>query len=201
MAEAAGLVIGVVGLATLFDTCIAAFDKVDTYHQYGSTNRQLQVRFENQKFLLEDFKSRAATMDDKTLPHGPGMDMYESAREQRIKDTLICINESLEAINRHLEHRTRSASPALAIPMGDPALGHVRNTAKTKPSLRHKIKFAVGGKDRLAEQVDWFEKMVQGLSDLSTPTNAPSSGMDLSRYSSHQGHSPSSCIPNHDPLS
>lgn len=173
--EPIGLAVGVVGLAGLFEACIAAFDRVDVYRQYGSTERQLQNRFENQKFLLEDWGARAGiAVHSKQSPKSPQIDTtLEGRRNHRIKETLTCIYESLEAINRHFRHHGHAVTPALFLPMGG-------NTGAAKPSPLSKLKWATGGKQRLVEQVDWFENMVKTLGDL-IDGSMPSATMEQGR--------------------
>lgn len=119
----------------------------------------------------------------------------ERKRKQRIAETLKRIYESLEAINKHFGHHANTESPAFALPLQDTMDGHTGAVAKQKPSRLHKLKWATGDKQRLIEQVEWFENMVQVLDDLAPPVHAPLLGMKLHSFPSSIGEASHSNLP------
>jgi len=171
--EVTGLVVGVAGLAGLLEACIAVFDRVDQYRQYGSTSRHLQTRFENQKFLLEQWRVRAGiTVHESPLETRMTELTLEDRRKEHVVDTLECIRESLQAITEYFQRNPNASSAALKLPLRGKTKRHGGGAGKAKPSPWMRVKWAVGDKDRLTEQVEWFETMVQALHDLVPPLSS-----------------------------
>ncbi|KAB5581180.1 hypothetical protein GE09DRAFT_1085410 [Coniochaeta sp. 2T2.1] len=51
--EATGLIVGVVGLAGLFNSCLEAVDKVQSYGTFGSESQPLDAQFKAIKARFE----------------------------------------------------------------------------------------------------------------------------------------------------
>jgi hypothetical protein len=52
--ETAGLIIGVAGLAGLFNSCLEAVDKVQSYQMFGTDSHVLDTRFKVARAALSD---------------------------------------------------------------------------------------------------------------------------------------------------
>lgn len=93
--EAAGLSVGLLGL---IDSCISAYDKVDAYREYGVASQRLQTRFENQRYLLEQFQAGLADSgDEPSLEGQTAMLALDQKRRRRIEETLKRIRDYLKS--------------------------------------------------------------------------------------------------------
>jgi hypothetical protein len=151
--ETAGLVIGVAGVAGLFNSCLEAVDKVQSYQTFGTDSHVLDTRFKVARARFERWGLGVGIEQGKLLPdHHPALD--DKDKSTLVTDVLHTIIKIIcDASNAPLR-RTRAVGPG-----DDDSSGLHRPYAVTSESRRRKM----GGR---TEQVELFETLVQQLHHL-----------------------------------
>ncbi|OAQ89061.1 ankyrin repeat domain-containing protein 52 [Purpureocillium lilacinum] len=164
--EAAGLVIGVAGLAGLFNSCLEAVDKVQSYQTFGADSHVLDTRFQVAKARFERWGQGVGIEKGKLQPyHHLALDDKETSTV--VTDVLhIIIKAICDAGNT--PRRTRAAGPG-----DDSSSLHGLRTPYASDSRRRKLTWALWGKGARTEQVELFEKLVQELHNLVPPRSHP----------------------------
>lgn len=148
--EVAGLAIGVVGIAGIFNTCLDSLARFQSYRSSNAESHLLDTRFRAARARFEQWGVGVGISNGKLLPdHHPGLDN---------KDTAGVIEDVLHIITKVI---CDNANVHSRLPDGS-------YTGPTQPR-RKRLKWALGGKADRVEQVDVFEKLVQQLYNLVHP--------------------------------
>jgi hypothetical protein len=163
--ETAGLIVGVAGLAGLFNSCLEAVDKVQSYLTFGTDSHALDTRFKTTKVRFERWGPAVGIKQGKlSEDHHSALDnddVSTAVRDLLHNIKLICdASDASSAPGR----RTRAIGPGNAGSSGSQRQ-HPPHSA-TSESKRCKLVWALWGKTGRTEQVELFEKLVQGLHDL-----------------------------------
>ncbi|KAF5007164.1 hypothetical protein FDECE_6474 [Fusarium decemcellulare] len=157
--ETAGLVVGVVGIAGLFNSCLETVNKFQLYQAFGADAHALDTRFRAAKARFERWGPGVGIEQGRLMPnHHPGLDDKGTATV--VTDMLsiiaktICDNAQLRRTTEHLDD------------------GRPHGPAST--SRRRKLAWALWGKDGCVERVELFEKLVQELHNLVPPNTEKS---------------------------
>ena len=169
--EPAGLVIGVAGLAGLFNSCLEAVDKVQSYQTFGTDSHVLDTRFKVAKTRFERWGPGVGIKQGKLLPnHHPALDDNDTSAV--VTDLLYIIIKAICDASNAPQRRTQATGPD-----DDDSSGlHVSGLpfAAASRSRRGKMSWALWGKRGRVEQVELFEKLVQELHNLVPPTTGES---------------------------
>jgi hypothetical protein len=186
--EIAGLA---VGLAGLFGLCKDAIEQIDTYKNFGPESRQLSTRFllNKQIFLLwaENVGINGQGCLKMKDSHHPNLDNPEIA--SMVEKALLSIREILDA--------TVITSSIRRVATGDdnplPPLSGFESSSKklrnlnSSHSKRDKIGWVLGGKNRLAKELDMFGDLVEKLRTLVPVQQAGESDSTLSELTFSKG--------------
>ncbi|KAH6694063.1 ankyrin repeat-containing domain protein [Plectosphaerella plurivora] len=167
--EAAGLAIGIVGLAGLFTTCQSIVDKFSSYQNFDSESRALEVEFNAYKAKFERWGqtsgiSNAAGSDDESSTELPG---HGRRRDHDPRSTLEnpqtqgALTDVLQAIIDELNSLMPKATPAHAM------ANQMRN--KVSDSKRSRLGWAVSRKKARTENIARFQRLVDALYSLVPP--------------------------------
>lgn len=200
--EVTGLIVGVASLAGLFEACVAAFERVDTYRQFAHASAQLQTQFETQKFLMKDWGARynlVSPTESSQEAFGPGLlprraSGFKDAGNPRSVQLPPRLRPSSELPSRleasldgERKQRVEETLACIRDLLQDinhylekhglveqPASGPSQSAdaEAKKPSKRSRLEWATGGKSRLVEQVDRFQNMVESLYKLAPPVDS-----------------------------
>ncbi|KAH7230633.1 prion-inhibition and propagation, helo domain-containing protein [Fusarium redolens] len=169
--EPAGLVIGVAGLAGLFNSCLEAVDKVQSYQTFGTDSHVLVTRFKAAKTRFERWGPGVGIKQGNLLPnHHPALDDNDTSAV--VTDLLYIIIKAICDASNAPQRRTRATGPDVNDSSGlhEPGLPF----AAASRSRRGKMSWALWGKRGRVEQVELFEKLVQELHNLVPPTTGES---------------------------
>jgi hypothetical protein len=169
--EPAGLVIGVAGLAGLFNSCLEAVDKVQSYQTFGTDSHVLDTRFKAAKIRFERWGPDVGIKQGKLLPnHHPVLDDNDTSAV--VTDLLHIIIKTICDASNSPQRRTRATGPDVDDSSGlhEPGFPF----AAASRSRRGKMSWALWGKRGRVEQVELFEKLVQELHYLVPPTTGES---------------------------
>ncbi|RKK61956.1 hypothetical protein BFJ69_g17066 [Fusarium oxysporum] len=169
--ESAGLVIGVAGLAGLFNACLEAVDKVQSYQTFGTDSHVLDTRFKAAKTRFERWGPGVGIKQGKLLPnYHPALDDHDTSAV--VTDLLHIIIKTICDASNSPQRRTRATGPDVddSSALHEPGLPF----AAASPSRRGKMSWALWGKRGRIEQVELFEKLVQQLHYLVPPTTGAS---------------------------
>ncbi|RSL58329.1 hypothetical protein CEP51_014090 [Fusarium floridanum] len=161
--ESAGLVIGVAGLAGLFNSCLEAVDKVQSYQTFGTDSHVLDTRFKAAKTRFERWGLGVGIKQGKLLPnYHPVLDDNDTSVV--VTDLLCIIVKAICDASNAPQRRTRATGPDVDDSSGlhEPGLPF----AAASRSRRGKMSWALWGKRGRVEQVELFEKLVQELHNL-----------------------------------
>ncbi|KAL2686886.1 hypothetical protein Neosp_004429 [[Neocosmospora] mangrovei] len=164
--EATGLVVGVAGLAWLFNSCLEAVDKVQSYRTFGTDSRVLDTRFKVAKVRFERWGLGVGIEQGRLLPdHHSALD--DRSTSTVVTDLLQIIIKTICDVNNEPSRRTRAAGPS------DDEFSILHQSkapyAVTSESRKQRITWALWGKGGRTEQVELFEKLVQELHNLVPP--------------------------------
>ncbi|KAM6517781.1 hypothetical protein FSOLCH5_006549 [Fusarium solani] len=166
--ETAGLVIGVAGVAGLFNSCLEAVDKVQSYQTFGTDSHVLDTRFKVARARFERWGPGVGIEQGKLLPdHHSALDDKDTSTV--VTDVLHIIIKAICDASNAPPRRTRAAGPG-----DDDSSGLHRPYAVTSESRRRKMTWAFWGKVGRTEQVELFEKLVQELHNLVPPNTGES---------------------------
>lgn len=141
--EAAGLAIGVIGIAGLFNTCLDSLSRFQAYKSSTADSHILDTRFRAARARFEKWGNGVGISESKLLPdHHSGLDDKNTAGV--IQDILQIIAKAICDDGSSLQNEQFAGLQ----------------------SRRKRMKWALGGKDDRTEQVDIFEKLVQQLYNL-----------------------------------
>lgn len=141
--EAAGLAIGVIGIAGLFNTCLDSLSRFQAYKSSTADSHILDTRFRAARARFEKWGSGVGISEGQLLSdHHTGLDD---------KSTAGVIQDILHII-------------AKAICDDDSVLQNEQFAGLQ--SRRKRLKWALGGREDRTEQVDIFEKLIQQLYNL-----------------------------------
>ncbi|RBR27024.1 uncharacterized protein FIESC28_00096 [Fusarium coffeatum] len=141
--EAAGLAIGVVGIAGLFNTCLDSLSRFQAYKSSTADHHVLDTRFRAARARFEKWGAGVGISEGRLLSdHNSGLD--DSKTSGVITDILTIIAKAICDDGNVLQN--------------DQFAG--------LQSRRKRLKWALGGKEDRTEQVDIFEKLVQQLYNL-----------------------------------
>ncbi|KAJ4042661.1 hypothetical protein NW763_011479 [Fusarium oxysporum] len=163
--EAAGLAVGVVGLAGLFNSCLESLAKVQTYRSSNTDSHVLDTRFRAARARFEQWGVKVGISQGKLLP--------DHHSELRDKDTARVIGDIFHIIAKTIcddadSHVISDPQPYSGTHHGfpQPYSGTHHGFPQSK---RKRLKWTFGGKEERVEQVDIFEKLVQQLHNLISP--------------------------------
>jgi hypothetical protein len=164
--ETAGLVIGVVGLAGLFNSCLEALDKLQSYRTFGNDSHILDTRFNATKARFERWGPGVGIERGQLMhPHHPALD--DKVSSDAVAKLLHVIVEAICNPGNVASHRARGVGFD-----SDGSLEGGRHTLRnvTHESRKKKVAWALWGKGKRSEQVEIFETLVQQLHNLAPPS-------------------------------
>lgn len=187
--EAAGLVVGVVGLAGLYSVCLEAVRGVDAYRDLNVDSATIVALFDSDKYLFEKWSRNVGIQSEK--------DGQEYGNKLDDPETYLVVQNVLQSIRQLFDktaEKAQSLRPALqptatrTLDQKDPLLRNRRDvvTQITGPSKRDKLAWSLGGKARFFYQVEQFGSLVQRLYSL-VPT--------AEEAKQYQLHKSMSCLP------
>ncbi|KAJ4004805.1 hypothetical protein NW752_009529 [Fusarium irregulare] len=141
--EAAGLAIGIVGIAGLFNTCLDSLSRFQAYKSSTADSHILDTRFRAARARFEKWGHGVGISEGRLLSdHNPGLDDRKTAGV--VQDILHIIAKAICDDGSSLQNEQFAGLQ----------------------SRRKRMKWALGGKEDRTEQVDIFEKLVQQLYNL-----------------------------------
>ncbi|KAL1621714.1 hypothetical protein SLS56_009056 [Neofusicoccum ribis] len=164
--EAAGLAIGVVGLAALVSSCKHLMDQIDSFRHVGSEARPILAEFSASKLIFDRWLQNVDVSGDavKTADGKP----VDEKTAHVLQDLISCIKESLKSIEVVISDF--SMSPAEFTQSGDkPAL----KERPTDLSTKTKFQWAFFRKEKAIKEVQNFYRLIQKLHAL-IPVSGPS---------------------------
>lgn len=196
--EAAGLVIGVAGLAGLFNSCLEAADRVQSYLEFDSDANILDRRFGATKARFELWGQRAGIGSGgavtetgskessdggvHTHRHHPALNNPGIAAEvEALLHTIEAICDgSTDSSAKRGGGTSGSAAESLkrratgTVGSSDSTAAPSRQGATGSESRRHKLTWALWGKKQRTGRVENLEKLVDLLHNLVPPNDVQS---------------------------
>ncbi|KAL2833710.1 prion-inhibition and propagation-domain-containing protein [Aspergillus cavernicola] len=174
--EPAGLAVGLLGLAGLFNTCLDLLDKFDSWRDFGSESRSLTARFRAHKLQLEKW-GRAVGLEEGGL-----LDKHDKLLDD--PRTLWIVEELLSAIKDICSYNDDT------FPTSTPTIRKRRaHPHATLESKRQKLSWALRDKAKWITQVERFSSIVEILHSL-IPIHEETGG--VSKYGEPSGGDDSS---------
>jgi hypothetical protein len=162
--ETAGLIVGVVGLAGLFSSCLEAVERVQSYMTFGSDSQALHAQFRATKARFERWGPAVGIKQGRLLDtHHSALDSQEI--KTAVEELLIVIKFIYDAHDSGgvPPRRTPAIGLSDAVSSGSQRLQAPHSA--TSESKRSKLAWVWRKKGR-TEQVELFGKLVQELHDL-----------------------------------
>jgi hypothetical protein len=157
--EPAGLVVGIAGLAGLFNTVIDVINRVHTYKSYRNDSLAFDALFQADCARLKHWGREVGLAADGQLPahHSAALDTSTEAAVKTLLEYLLYVVDPGRG-SKTGEHAELGGEGQFSV---SPA---PLNTLST--STRSKLKWAIQGKSARKERVEIFGALVQKLHDL-----------------------------------
>ncbi|VUC30448.1 unnamed protein product [Clonostachys rosea] len=163
--ELAGLVVGVAGLAGIFSSCVGAIERVQSYHAYAADSGALATRFKVAKVRFEGWGAAVGIQDSKLLAdHHPALD--DPSRIEVITEMLQIILKAICDENHKFSTQARPSK----LHNNATLRSNATHASTSSESKKRKVQWALWGKDGRMERVELFEKLVDGLHHLVSPS-------------------------------
>lgn len=148
--EPAGLAVGLVGLAGLFNTCLEVVNKYDSWKSFGPDLRSLTAQFETQKIRLERWGEAVGIEPGGLSSQHNGL-LDDARILANVKDLLSSIKETCG-----LEDNTGTATASEKFDYKDAPRG----------LKRQRLNWALRNKEKRIAQLAQFSSMVDDLHNL-----------------------------------
>ena len=180
--EPAGIALGAISLVGLYNACLDAVDRINSYRQVAEEKRDLFARIVANKDVFQKWAKRVGISAEGLLdPHDARLDDPSTARA--IAQVLDCIRGLFDDLcdpsevvkfddNEHHLKTFESLRAYKPNPLGTP---------RSPTRKRDKLAWAFGGKSKLESQVRKFSETIDVLErlvpphDKSSPHQAPHS--------------------------
>lgn len=164
--EAAGLALGIAGLAGLFGSCLEVIEKVQYYRAFGSDSQDLEAQFNAEKLRFERW-GRQVGFDKGVL----AQQHHQSLEDP---ETRLTVTGLLEVVKKIYQAGDGHSQPALNARQlkHDPFSENQIQLSRNAPSesKRRRFAWALWGKEERTEQVKLFGNIVQQLHNIVPPT-------------------------------
>lgn len=168
--EPAGLVVGGIGLAGLFSSCLEALERLDSWKNFDIDSRFLGSRFNAEKLRLKNW-GELVGFERGELSQGYHEALDDLQIAPRIREHLSIITEICSKADHTFLplKRPDDASAKLVLP----PRGNIQNPSSNQYKSRtQRVKWALGDKAKCKEQVEFLGQLVQDLYDLVPPDGA-----------------------------
>jgi hypothetical protein len=175
MAEVAGLVIGGVGLAALFDTCMSTFEYVDTGRKYGVDYQKAALKVSVLELRLsrwgQQVRFSEAVAEGSTSDQSPQVKALLGQIQVDLEDA--CKASKRYVLPRSNEPEQQVAGSGTLESLGD-TFRRLSLKRQKRTSLMNKTRWALRDKKKLDSLIDDIKRSVDDLEDLSSAVSAPS---------------------------
>jgi hypothetical protein len=173
--EVAGLVVGGVGLAALFETCMNTFEYVDTGKRYGVDYQKAALKVSVLELRLSRWGQQVRFSE--TLPEGSTSDQSPQV-EALLGQIQMDLEDACKASKRYVLPRGNETGQQVAgsgnlESLGDRFRG-LSLRRQNRTSLVKKTRWALRDKKKLDSLIDDIKGSVDSLENLSSAVSAPS---------------------------
>ncbi|KAI8944701.1 ankyrin repeat-containing domain protein [Xylaria longipes] len=169
--EAAGLSVGVIGLVSLFGTCLDMLERWDAYKDFGFESGSIRARFIADRVRFREWGRRVGISQGK-----PENDYHPALKNLSVRSAVDIVLHSVKKIDddakKYASHLGNLSDPVGLLPKNDDIVpsGHIHiGKMENTPSRRDRLGWAFRGKARALALVGSFEILVQKLYDLVPP--------------------------------
>lgn len=157
--EAAGLALGVVGAAGLFQTCLVMYDSVNVYRHFEQDARRLRTRFDANKIAFRQWGFMVKLGEEDESPK-----LRDPEVRKHVQRVLIQINETLENNQRSRKIAESSSNPeSLSPDLSFRRVDSVSSGETTKFAWRERAKWVMRGKEAFEKQLEMLEGFIAVL--------------------------------------
>ncbi|KAM4063698.1 ankyrin repeats (3 copies) domain-containing protein [Hirsutella rhossiliensis] len=163
--EAAGLAIGAVGLISLFNSCLDALDRIDSFREFGRETQYLQNQLDSARLRLRQWGDAVGLERGKLSKcHHDLLD--DSETFALIQETLIIIEQECFETEepQGKDHDLKFCKHE------DDYKGRYRQAHN--PSFRRKLGWSLRRKEKRTGQIQRVRSLVQNLYDLIPPEHS-----------------------------
>ena len=172
--EAAGLVIGVAGLAGLFSAGLDIVDKVDSYRDFGIESRALIAQFNADKVRYRQWGPRVGIVASTQQEHH-----HKALDDPAVKSVVVQILKSIKEIDGDTDNFSGN-DRLQSRPGGSKPYGHAQlEKFRGATSRKSRFDWAVRGKLRFLSLTETFAGLVQRLYDLVPPDGSEAVGQPI----------------------
>lgn len=154
--EPAGLAVGIVGLAGVYSACIDVLSRVQSYKSFQGDSKTLSIRFEGAKVRLGIWADKVGIkLQNNELANETDEPNHAAPKNSKLR---LVVKEHLTIIEKLFcpeESLSQSETSELLL--------------AASRSKRHRLGWALAGKEIRKEHVAAFETLVQNLHDLIPP--------------------------------
>lgn len=158
------LAVGIVGLVSLFDTCLSALDKFDSWKDFGNESHALSTQFKAHKLRLVKWgQAVGLESNDGKLSRKHNELLDDPQTFSLVKELLLAIRRTCRDDDDIFQ------SPASRISKrpveNHPSDSHAPSNT-TRESKRGRIVWALTGQKKRIEQIQRFSELVGALHSL-----------------------------------
>ncbi|KAH7303458.1 ankyrin repeat-containing domain protein [Stachybotrys elegans] len=168
--EAAGLALGIAGLAGLFSACIETARRVDSWKQYGDEWAKQAILFETERLRLERW-GKAVNLQQENL--SGERDCHKALLDAQTK---LLVRELLKLITSVCSEANDSFAPISLSKMKKQSYTEKGNIAgvglRAPDSKRERLKWALWSEGKIGAQISQLQLLVQKLHEVIPPAQA-----------------------------
>ncbi|KAE8382284.1 prion-inhibition and propagation, helo domain-containing protein [Aspergillus bertholletiae] len=160
--EPVGLAVGVIGFFGLFNTCLDAVNKYESWKDFGSESQSLTALCEAQKLRLEKW-GEAVGVDHESLSSKHHRLLDDPRTRSSIQNLLFAIKDTCG--DENVSPSTITSGAEIDTFEGRVLTKHDHSLILHE-SKRQRLKWALRGKERRIAQVAQFSSLVDALHSL-----------------------------------
>ncbi|KAK2836980.1 hypothetical protein FQN49_006529 [Arthroderma sp. PD_2] len=173
MAEAAGLAVGVIGLAALFDSAVQCFDYIQLGRSFGKDFHTCQLKLDNAKLRLSRWGASLGLNGEVKIIISP----REEAQARALMGQILTLFAEAEGISDKLKSRARThatdgTSTGLSLALCDPGTD-LDSTSNELPELMRRLAIGREKQTGLRQKAKWalyeqknFNRLLEDIAEL-----------------------------------
>ena len=172
--EAAGLAIGIAGLAGLFSAGLNIIDKVDSYRDFPFESQVLFAQFDADKLRFRQWGPRVGIVASTQQEHH-----HKALDDPAVNSVVVQILKSIKEIDGDTENLSEN-DQLQSRPGGSKPSRHVRlEKFRGATSRKNRFSWAARDKLRFLSLIESFAGLVQRLYDLVPPDGSEAMGQPI----------------------
>lgn len=157
--EVAGLALGAIGVASLFQACLATYGSVNVYRNFQKDSGKLRARFDANKLAFQRWGSMVRLGESDESPK-----LQDPEVQKHVRQVLLQVNETLSNNQKSRKIADSSSGPeSLNHDLSFRRVDSISAGETTKAAWRQRTEWVLRGKEAFEKQLEMLEGFVNVL--------------------------------------